>query len=233
MTNLNIEATNSVYTALLSWVEKSRGGIKLPGQSCEIRPINTGTKEELARLKSLENNQERVRWFESRPEDFIPLGDEEIERLARNEAGCLILAIIGADLVGSSEKGKLQGFVKVNIDEPYRVEQIKNAQLVDIDGDGKPDLLEISYAKLPIAHSGQVASAVRQVCWEIGNHVSKTAMTAYVMPGNDKSFRVLESAGFEQKGRIQYDPKASDKDHFFVLSWAKLAEKLQASSPIV
>src|SRR5690606_30246381 len=90
------------------------------------------------------------------------------------------------------------------------------------------DVLEVSYSKYPEAVSGQMADGLKQVCIEISrmnaliddnkSDSPSIAVTAYVIPGNEASVRVLQKAGFEEVGGIQYDADAEDKDRAFLLN---------------
>lgn len=208
--------------------------VQYPGETCAIRPVNTADPGEMSRLAQLDRDWTRIRWFESVPDKYAPLDPEELDEFARDNSNHLLFVVSGTKKVTVTEKGKMQGWVKINADSEFRVKQIKENRLIGTPGRGKLDILEISFARLANAAAGQMASGVRQVCAEIMKNLlsdkRQVVIVAYVMPGNENSLHLLLASAFEEKGRVQYGPDACEKDHFFVLNWKKLAEKLQSST---
>lgn len=192
---------------------------------------------DLAKLKELDVDPARVFWFESVPEEYSPLTDAQIGEFATSTDDRLLFIVRGSGLLEGAKKGDIQGWIKVNPDDQSRVAQlveqgvVKDAQNATV--------LEISYTATQGAPSHQMSSALRQLCWDYSvafEQLPEVVITAYVQdkldPETDKpniaSTRVLESCGFEERGRVKYDELAETRDHLYVLNWSLLREKVHA-----
>ncbi len=219
---------------------------RIVGQRSAIRRVNPMNRSDLDRLGVIDKSDGYIKWFNSIPEDYVPLTREGLTDLATTNDHVLY-AVSGSvedDRLSEKEKGRLQGWVKVKKDESSRVDQLIEQQLII--NNPNQTILEISFAKLPDALNGQMASGVRQVCIEVAREdsdrfgttdPSNIILVAYVIDDyrgtNENSLNVLTNSGFEEKGKVQYDIEALKPDRVFVLSWEKLDNILKNKAPIV
>lgn len=63
------------------------------GQAAAIRRIDVHDPEDMRRLRILEDDPERIKWFESLPDEHSPLSDEELKSFAMLESGHLLYAV--------------------------------------------------------------------------------------------------------------------------------------------
>ena len=211
------------------------------GQRAAIREVNLNDPDEIRRLMTIDQSPGHIKWFNSKPEDFTAMDEEGILEFV-TAPGHRLFVVSGSsqhsDINKSHEVGKLQGWVKVNPDDETRVVELREKKIVP---QNYLPIIEISYAKLPDAPSGQKASGVRQVCIEAvklnrehkpQRDYPNLSIVAYVIDDergtNEDSIPVLEAAGFEEKGKVRYDEDASQPDRVFVLNWEKLDEKLKS-----
>lgn len=217
------------------------------GQRSAIRRLNVQDPDDLRRLRMIDISSGHIKWFFSRPEMFIPLKKDELIDFASDQWNHFLYGISGSEahdqVRNNHETGKLQGWVKVNPDEDSRVAQLQKLGLLE-EGNKEP-VIEVSYAKLPDAPSGQMASGLRQVCVEIAGinaelrpdrNFPSMKIVAYVIDddrgNNEESVKVLEVSGFEEKGRVRYDEDAPMSDRVFILNWEKLDAILKNKAPI-
>ncbi len=211
------------------------------GPDVEVRRVHPGDHEELSRILAIEEDPNKVRWFESRPENHTAKSRVEMVKYILDKKHHIILAAAGLpsrqDIHEAHEEEKLQGLVYVNPETAFRMQQLRDDQLIpDQYGMAADLVLEISYAKWGPAPHRQMADAVRQVCIGILSHSvwfgHTVAITAYVMEdergSNEDSVHVLLASGFEEKGKVQYDAQARAKDRFFLLNEAKLDQIIAA-----
>jgi len=196
---------------------------------------------DLAKLREIDVDPARVFWFESEPASYEPLTDEQLEEFAKGANDHLLFIVRGSGLVEGADKGEIQGWIKVNPDDPSRIDQLVEQGIVT---DRKNSLvLEVSYTATRGAPAHQMSSALRQLCYRYGkafNQLDGTntnvLITAYVQDKTDPdtgeqniaSMRVLSSCGFEERGGVQYDDLAETKDHLFVLNWGRLQERVKS-----
>ena len=139
------------------------------------------------------------------------------------EKDYLVLAIEGkAGHVDEAEVGKLQGWVTIYPEEKKRLARLEKHGFTDLIKQSLR-VLEIGFARHPMAKSGQMASAVRQAMALLHQEHTKDGehrlvVTAYADETNEVSVRVLEAAGFVKQGQIKYHVKNKTADHFFVWS---------------
>lgn len=191
-------------------------------------------------LRRIDADPARVFWFESEPENYIPLTDEQLKEFAGDVNDHLLFIVRGSGMLQGVEPGEIQGWVKVNPDAPSRIKQMADQNILT---DTKTSLvLEVSYAAISDAPSHQMSSALRQLCYDYGSAFNQfdhpefdVFITAYVQDKVDSatgrpnipSMRVLQTCGFEERGKVQYDELAETPDHLFVLNWSKLEENIK------
>ncbi len=229
----------------MSAIDELRNKDAVDVTSVEVADIDRITgelqPEDLAKLKQIDVDPAKVFWFESKPEDYVPLTDSQIEEFAKTTDDHLLFIVRGSGLLEGAEKGEIQGWLKVNPDDPSRI-----AQLVEQGVVKDPDnalVLEVSYTAVKGAPSHQMSSALRKLCYSYGEAfkqfdepIQEVIITAYVQDKLDPktgeqnvgSMRVLQSCGFEERGGIQYDELAETPDHLFVLNWDLLVEKIRS-----
>lgn len=189
----------------------------LDHEKSRIRFVNLSDPEEKKRLWEIETNSLVVRYVE----DLFETEDELIEFTAL-EKDYLVLAVEGkSGHVEETEVGKLQGWITVYPEDKRRLARLQRQGLIN---PIKKDLriLEIGFAKHPLAKPGQIASAIRQALALLSEaHKQDGArtlvVTAYADETNEASTRVLLAAGFSLKGRVKYHPKNTNHDNFFIL----------------
>ncbi len=188
----------------------------LDHEKSRIRHLKANDPEEKKRLWEIETDPKVVKFVENVCET-----EAEIVEFATLEKDYLVLAIEGkAGHVDEAEVGKLQGWIAVYSEEKRRLSRLQKNGLADLVKDGLR-VLEIGFARHPMARSGQMASAVRQAMALLHEEHTKDGehhlvVTAYVDDANEASIRVLTAAGFVKKGQIKYHVKNKTEDHFFV-----------------
>lgn len=142
--------------------------------------------------------------------------------------------------IKNSQIGEYQGFVNCYSSPGDREQTRSNARLLGRRIIQATDIVELSVAKWPPAPSGQVDSAIRQVCLEInrikgkslrndtGKHSKKSEpdmlIVAYIEPQNIHSRKVFELSGFINRGETKYvgDNGKVESDLLYELDWKKL-----------
>ncbi len=206
----------------------------------EIRRIYpTVEPDDLTRLIEIENDPEKIKWFESRPENHVEMTRSEALHYVLDKKCHTVVAVAGhparEDIKEANEEEKLQGFISFNPETNYRMDQlIRDGLLPDNLKSPLPDLvLEVSYAKWHKAFGGQMADSLRNACFAILKHTTgyDVVINAYIINDNRgynlDSEHVLLASGFEQKGEIHYDTDTSFKDKLFTLNPELLAQKLE------
>ncbi len=179
--------------------------------------MNLSDPEEKKRLWEIETDSLVAKYVE----DLSETEDELIE-FTTLEKDYLVLAVEGkSGHVEEDEVGKLQGWITVYPEDKGRLARLQKQGLVDL---LKEDLriLEIGFAKHPLAKPRQIASAIRQTLGLLREahkqDGGRTLMiTAYVDEDNEASTRVLLAAGFSLKGKVKYHLKNINHDNFFIL----------------
>ncbi len=205
----------------------------------EIRRIYpTVEPDDLTRLVEIENDPEKIMWFESRPENHIQMTKREALSYVLDKRHHTIVAVAGLpgrpDIKEANEEEKLQGFISFNPETNFRMNQLTQESLLPENLKSPlPDLvLEVSYAKWNSALSGQMADSLRNATWAVLQHTQgyDLVINAYVINDtrgyNMDSEHVLLASGFEEKGEIFYDSEMSNKDKLFTLNPKLLAQKL-------
>ena len=186
-------------------------------EKSRIRWVNLSDPEEKKRLWEIETDSLVAKYVE----DLAETEDELIE-FTTLEKDYLVLAVEGkGGHVEEAEVGKLQGWITVYPEDKRRLARLQKQGLVDL---LKEDLriLEIGFAKHPLAKPRQIASAIRQTLGLLRQAheqagVRKLMITAYADEANEASMRVLLAAGFSLKGRVKYHLKNISHDNFFIL----------------
>lgn len=187
-----------------------------------IRHISYDDHEERKRLWEIETdslvvkNVENLADCEEDMVDFVTL-DEDY----------LVLAVEGKEgQVEAAEVGKLQGWICLTREDDGRLKKLAKRGLVDLVGK-QTRVLEIAFARHPKAKSGQMASAVRVMLMLLHDqHGGDLVVTGYTDETNEASSRVLAACGFEKRGLVKYKRGAKTEDHFFVINWQSLKQKL-------
>lgn len=201
-----------------------------------IRPVNVNDSEEMARVVEIEDDPLRIRWFYNNPSDYHKKSPQElVDFLTNTKGNDLVFAVFGdpkrEDIRILNESNKLQGLVYVNPETDFRRDELKKLFPID----ESKLTLEVSYAKRNSALGGQMGKGVRQVCRQLAglnnNYDRKNIIiNAYIMTDergtNEPSVKLLEASGFEETGRIFYDPSIKDPDRLFTLNWDKLDQLL-------
>ena len=186
-------------------------------EKSRIRWVNLSDPEEKKRLWEIETDSLVAKYVE----DLAETEDELIE-FTTLEKDYLVLAVEGkGGHVEEAEVGKLQGWITVYPEDKRRLARLQKQGLVDL---LKEDLriLEIGFAKHPLAKPRQIASAIRQTLGLLRQAheqagVRKLMITAYADEANEASMRVLLAAGFSLKGRVKYHLKNISHDNFFIV----------------
>lgn len=180
-----------------------------------VRKINRDDPEELRRLAIIDRHPLVLKHMVGKP-----LSTQGLLDFATDSQNRKIFALAGAS-EPASEIGKLQGWVSI-----YTDQTVKRRAASAL---GSPELMtqlsviEISYAKYPLAPKGQMASGLRQVLWHIvaknpfEPHRPKPLVMAYVDPDNRASSRVLQASGFALRPTAH-----SLKDFVWTLQWQQL-----------
>ncbi len=214
------------------------------GERSAIRWANPSDPQDLERLRIIDQDAERIEWFESVPEDYKYMGDSALAKFATDTSKQLLYAVSGAPEVPgllTSEVGELQGWIWVKRDDQTRIDQMVEQGIVPAEKASSSNIFEICYARLNSAPSLQIASGLRQACAELARIDSainpdadepRLVLACYIIPGNDKSIRVMDAAGFESSGHIQYDEEASEPDILYTINWTKLNTILKTKTRI-
>ena len=154
------------------------------------------------------------------------------------EEGGFVFGVKGSEKVGTEEIGELQGWICFYQDEIDRLQRARQKN-IHIPTNSRCPVIEVSYAKYPKALEKQMQSGLRQALVKLAgmNAVLDTVdevqsiepnlvITAYVTdkstPETDAAAAMLKSAGFEEKGLIEYTSGAEILDRIYVLNWNKL-----------
>jgi hypothetical protein len=180
-----------------------------------IRKINRDDPEEMRRLSVIDRHPLVLKHMIGKPLSATGLLNFAID--SRNRRIFALSAACGP----KEEIGKLQGWVSV-----YTGPSVKQRAAQAL---GEPELVtrlsvvEISYAKYPLALKGQMASGLRQVLGHVvaknpfEPHRPKPLVLAYVDPDNRASARVLKASGF-----TLLTTAYSLKDFVWTLQWKQL-----------
>lgn len=219
-------------------------------EATRIRKINPNDPEDFARVYKIDQDPE-VR------STMVDVDDttEDIIEFIEGSTDEVLFGIAGWSKVSEQEKGRLQGWVYVyaESDVTKRVQRALGSEALF-----HSNIVEISYAKVPRAATGQMSSALRQVCKLIEQedrqgyihqypdplyipqslHASTvikskgTIVVAFASDDNPRSVRVLERAGFVRRsGEMAWDPKQpKDLVSLFVLDWDLLDQIIQQKS---
>lgn len=187
-------------------------------EKSRIRWVNLSDPEEKKRLWEIETDSLVAKFVENLSET-----EDELAEFTALEKDYLVLAVEGKNgHVEETEVGKLQGWITVYPEDKRRLARLQRQGLID---PVKKDLriLEIGFAKHPLAKPGQIASAIRQALALLSEaHKQDGArtlvVTAYADEANEASTRVLLAAGFSLKGRVKYHLKNINHDHLFAWS---------------
>lgn len=185
-------------------------------EKSSLRWIRHDDTDEMSRLVEIDIDEQVKRFVEDVTGDV-----EDLIAFAQSDKNYMAVAVVGKDgHVGEGEKDKLQGWLSVYPD--------RKARLLRLGEVGKlmGRVLEVGFAKHPRAKSGQMASGLRQLVKFLKEEHDKKGevvhLTAYIDPENEGSRRVLEAAGFVEKGKVKYRLKNKHHDHFFLIDWEKL-----------
>lgn len=173
-----------------------------------LRWIRHSDTDEMARLVEIDLDEQVKRFVEEVSGDV-----EDLIAFAQSDKNYMAVAVVGkVGHVSDDEVDKLQGWLTV-----YSDRRVKN--LI-----GR--VLEVGFAKHPKAKTGQMASGLRQLVKFLKDEHDKKGeiihLTAYIDPENTGSRRVLEAAGFVEKGKVKYRLKNKHHDHFFLVDWEKV-----------
>lgn len=185
-------------------------------EKSSLRWIRHDDTDEMSRLVEIDIDEQVKRFVEDVTGDV-----EDLIAFAQSDKNYMAVAVVGKDgHVGEGEKDKLQGWLSVYPD--------RKARLLRLGEVGKlmGRVLEVGFAKHPRAKSGQMASGLRQLVKFLKDEHDKKGevvhLTAYIDPENEGSRRVLEAAGFVEKGKVKYRLKNKHHDHFFLIDWEKV-----------
>lgn len=185
-------------------------------EKSSLRWIRHDDTDEMTRLVEIDVDEQVKRFVEDVTGDV-----EDLIAFAQSDKNYMAVAVVGKDgHVGEGEKDKLQGWLSVYPD--------RKARLLRLGEVGKlmGRVLEVGFAKHPKAKSGQMASGLRQLVKFLKDEHDKKGevvhLTAYIDPENEGSRRVLEAAGFVEKGKVKYRLKNKHHDHFFLIDWEKV-----------
>ncbi len=222
-----------------------RRGITFWGEVCIVRPIDHRDREDMRTMKSIREVMERCGYFPDEPVSAQGLDYDLITWVARESvpddhngffplewiAGAdvttegVLIGVAGNFDTGAQATGSLQGWVYALRLEQREVDEIR-AVLNRSDMTDK-NILMLSYIKDRDARSGQMSSAVRQVCLMISRTsavIGKDAADIHVVvaidPGNCASIYTAESAGFKKRGQIR--GTRSEWDSLYALDWELL-----------
>jgi len=192
-------------------------GANMANERAILRWIRYTDSEEMARLVEIDLDDRVKRYVE----DVTGNIDDLIE-FAKSDKNYMAVGVEGKmGYVDNEEVGKLQGWFAVYPDRKSRLNRLDN-KTVHMKG----RVLEIGFAKHPRAKGGQMASGLRQLVKFLKDEHDKKGevihLTAYIDPENEGSRRVLEAAGFVEKGKVKYRLKNKHHDHFFLVDWEKI-----------
>ncbi len=185
-------------------------------EKSRIRFMNLSDPEEKKRLWEIETDSLVAKYVEDLAET-----EGELIEFTTLEKDYLVLAVEGkSGHVEEDEVGKLQGWITVYPEDKRRLARLQKQGLVDL---FKEDLriLEIGFAKHPLAKPRQIASAIRQTLGLLREAHEQAGgelmITAYADEANEASMRVLLAAGFSLKGKVMYHLKNISHDNLFIL----------------
>lgn len=189
----------------------------LDHEKSRIRFVNLSDPEEKKRLWEIETDSLVAKYVEELAET-----EDELVEFTTLEKNYLVLAVEGKDgHVEETEVGKLQGWITVYPEDKRRLARLQKQGLMDhVNEDLR--VLEIGFAKHPLAKPRQIASAIRQTLGLLREAHKREGekslvITAYADEANEASTRVLLAVGFCLKGKVKYHLKNINHDNFFIL----------------
>lgn len=177
-------------------------------ERADLRWIKHDDTDEMGRLVEIDLDEQVKKFVEEVTGEV-----EDLIAFAQSGKNYMAVAVVGKKgHVSEDEVDKLQGWLTV-----YSDRRVKN--LI-----GR--VLEVGFAKHPKTKGGQMASGLRQLVKFLKDEHDKKGeivhLTAYIDPENEGSRRVLEAAGFVEKGKVKYRLKNKHHDHFFLIDWEKV-----------
>jgi len=207
------------------------------GERSAVRFFDSGSKEDMARLRKIVQHQE----VQERMDSVANMSRKDMFEWA-DEKGAYgryyLFAVSGTeDIFGeeTEEIGQVQGFVYLyaGSEEKKIIDRMVKAKIIKANLVNNNKIFEISFAKLPESPSGQISSAVRQACLELKRVDTQKKGTGvfvfcFIDETNIGSMRVVEACGFERMGKHFYEEDSVDMSALYVLNFKKLTEMVKA-----
>jgi len=181
-----------------------------------LRKLNIRKSEEIARLPAIEEHEPAKKYMVGRLHT-----DSQFKWFAKGDRRHITFGLSGKrGHVTANEVGKLQGWIHIYNDVVLRrnIQKLLKRQSLKTHPQGK-NVLEVSFAKYPLAKGGQVSSGLRQTCRWLTRHLKEPELkiAAFTAKDNVTSIRVLKAAGFRKLDEIKYSDQHPHRDLVFIL----------------
>ena len=201
------------------------------GQKSAVSSVDRGDLIDMIRMRMIDRDPViKAKMAETEADQT----DQELFSWIKGNRNEVLFAIRGSEGVEGEERGELQGWVQVYDLDPPQSAGLRNLGIVPASVKTSA-IFEISYAKLPGAPEGQIASGVRQALLMLPHELEqrdrrRTAsyktepfIVAFIdLKENPESALVVERAGFVKKGEMKYESGDDHNHAVYVLDWAKL-----------
>lgn len=215
-----------------SFAARPRLQERLPGMRSALRATTPKDLHDMSRHHEID-----VRTYEDGTLAGTLGTKRELELFAARgvEPGAILFAVSGSPShpkLDTKEIGELQGWVGFYKNEPSLINRAIRAGILEKSAttSNRP-IVEVSYGKYAHAPEKQMQDGLLQALYRLSRAAAEAyptdtippTVTACVEPRNKASARMLEKAGFEPKGRLQYDLKhpTEEPDVMYVLNWGK------------
>lgn len=215
---------------------EERRQIKYFGETAAIRRIDFKDSIDMIRVRDIMDDPETQKFIT----DAKGSTNEDNIKWAQAHSNRFFVYSVSASVNESdpNERGELQGFVSIYSSKGEERLLKKMIERGSIDPDLASSIpYQVVYASLPDARGKHLmASALRQVCAEMGKIDARRRggknystvnpnilIFGFVRPGNERSARILRSAGFFQKPSLIQDDKDDPRlSYIYQLDWQKL-----------
>ncbi len=216
----------------------TRKFMHIPGQAAAIRFFDPDSYDDYAAMLQILRGRETKKWME----DVQQIPRSEYREWASSHKTLNFLFSVHDTRIQTDDDLPIKGFVYLYSEykERRRVQRMVDRGLI-LPGEGRENILEISFAAMPDnggvqSGSGLMSSASREACLQMRMLLKPTTPSdllifAFVDEGNIPSHHTLEASGFVRKGIMRYDYDSYEENFVYTLDWPLLEEKIKAKLP--
>jgi hypothetical protein len=174
---------------------------------CSIRKILPDNPFDFDRIRTIDRDPHVLRWMAG-----IPISDEELLDFITDKPDYFIYGIYGLEgYVDPTEVNLLQGWVTIRQIAPEQLKMLSIANL-----SVPENTWEISYAKYPLAKSGQISDGISQAIIEFLTNHQSASIIAFIDAKNIASRTVIQKNHFINIGLAHYDSDSPAFDDVWI-----------------